>query len=60
MCARIEKTPQVDISDLRENYVSPELLKDQLMANPIDQVLHIRNGKIDLNLQLLKTMCSLK
>ncbi|XXG86501.1 hypothetical protein AAC387_Pa11g1384 [Persea americana] len=37
MCARIEQTSQDDISGLREKDVSPELLKDQLMANPIDQ-----------------------
>lgn len=42
MCARIEQASQDDISGLREKDVSPELLKDQLMANPIDQVLHIK------------------
>ncbi|PIA46505.1 hypothetical protein AQUCO_01500211v1 [Aquilegia coerulea] len=37
MCVRIGKPPQVDISALRENYISPEFDKDQLEANPIDQ-----------------------
>nr|CAD1822546.1 unnamed protein product [Ananas comosus var. bracteatus] len=31
------KTPSVDIASLRENYTSPELLEDQVMANPVDQ-----------------------
>lgn len=38
MCVRIGKPPSVDISALRENYISPELLEDQVMANPTDQV----------------------
>ncbi|KAJ6842771.1 pyridoxine/pyridoxamine 5'-phosphate oxidase 1, chloroplastic isoform X1 [Iris pallida] len=37
MCVRIGKPPSVDISALRENYVSPELHEDQVMPNPIDQ-----------------------
>ncbi|XP_072980612.1 pyridoxine/pyridoxamine 5'-phosphate oxidase 1, chloroplastic [Typha angustifolia] len=37
MCVRIGKPPFVDISALRENYVSPELSKDQVMADPMDQ-----------------------
>ena len=38
MCVRIGKLLSVDISSLRENYVSPELREDQVMADPIDQV----------------------
>ncbi|XP_058096977.1 pyridoxine/pyridoxamine 5'-phosphate oxidase 1, chloroplastic-like isoform X2 [Magnolia sinica] len=37
MCVRIGKPPPVDISALRENYISPELVEDQVQANPIDQ-----------------------
>ncbi|OUZ99768.1 YjeF N-terminal domain [Macleaya cordata] len=37
MCVRIGKPPQVDISALRENYISPVFLEDQLEADPIDQ-----------------------
>ncbi|KAF5183933.1 Pyridoxine/pyridoxamine 5'-phosphate oxidase 1 protein [Thalictrum thalictroides] len=37
MCVRIGKPPQVDISALRENYISPEFDENQLEANPIDQ-----------------------
>ncbi|PKA59496.1 Pyridoxine/pyridoxamine 5'-phosphate oxidase 1, chloroplastic [Apostasia shenzhenica] len=39
MCVRIGKPKAVDISALRENYVSPELLEDQVMADPTDQFL---------------------
>ncbi|KAL5705902.1 Pyridoxine/pyridoxamine 5'-phosphate oxidase 1 [Ranunculus cassubicifolius] len=37
MCVRIGKPPQIDISALRENYISPEFVEDQLEAEPIDQ-----------------------
>eukprot|EP00262_Sarcandra_glabra_P006711 TRINITY_DN19205_c0_g1_i1.p1 TRINITY_DN19205_c0_g1~~TRINITY_DN19205_c0_g1_i1.p1 ORF type:complete len:524 (-),score=86.24 TRINITY_DN19205_c0_g1_i1:107-1678(-) len=37
MCVRIGKSLQIDISALRENYISPKLLEDQLEADPIDQ-----------------------
>ncbi|KAL2340003.1 hypothetical protein Fmac_007943 [Flemingia macrophylla] len=37
MCVRIGKPPQVDISALRENYISPEFLEDQVEADPINQ-----------------------
>ncbi|KAF5740176.1 hypothetical protein HS088_TW11G00242 [Tripterygium wilfordii] len=37
MCVRIGKPPQVDISALRENYISPEFLEEQVEADPIDQ-----------------------
>ncbi|KAL3512955.1 hypothetical protein ACH5RR_025672, partial [Cinchona calisaya] len=37
MCVRIGKPPKVDISALRENYISPELLEDQVEADPVDQ-----------------------
>ncbi|XP_039784551.1 pyridoxine/pyridoxamine 5'-phosphate oxidase 1, chloroplastic-like isoform X1 [Panicum virgatum] len=39
MCARIRKAPSVDISSLRENYISPELLESQVMPDPFDQFL---------------------
>ncbi|KAK6938102.1 putative Pyridoxamine 5'-phosphate oxidase [Dillenia turbinata] len=39
MCVRIGKPPQVDISALRENYISPEFLEEQVDADPIDQFL---------------------
>ncbi|XP_059631277.1 pyridoxine/pyridoxamine 5'-phosphate oxidase 1, chloroplastic [Cornus florida] len=37
MCVRIGKPPQIDISALRENYVSPDLLEEEVDANPFDQ-----------------------
>ncbi|KAF8723279.1 hypothetical protein HU200_021797 [Digitaria exilis] len=37
MCVRIGKAPSVDISSLRENYISPELLESQVMPDPYDQ-----------------------
>ncbi|XP_020211966.1 pyridoxine/pyridoxamine 5'-phosphate oxidase 1, chloroplastic isoform X2 [Cajanus cajan] len=37
MCVRIGKPPQIDISALRENYISPEFLEDQVEADPINQ-----------------------
>uniref|UniRef100_A0A7N0SXU8 NAD(P)H-hydrate epimerase n=1 Tax=Kalanchoe fedtschenkoi TaxID=63787 RepID=A0A7N0SXU8_KALFE len=37
MCVRIGKVPQVDISALRVNYVSPELLEEDVEADPMDQ-----------------------
>ncbi|KAL5982346.1 Pyridoxine/pyridoxamine 5'-phosphate oxidase 1, chloroplastic [Asimina triloba] len=37
MCVRIGKPPSVDISALRENYVSPEFVEDQVDADPINQ-----------------------
>lgn len=45
MCVRIGKPPSVDIASLRENYTSPELLEDQVMADPVDQVLHPFNSR---------------
>lgn len=38
MCVRIGKPPQVDISSLRENYISPALLEEQVDADPLVQV----------------------
>ena len=38
MFVRIGKAPSVDISSLRENYISPELLESQVMSDPFDQV----------------------
>ncbi|XP_048332079.1 pyridoxine/pyridoxamine 5'-phosphate oxidase 1, chloroplastic isoform X2 [Ziziphus jujuba] len=37
MCVRIGKPPQIDISALRENYISPEFLEEQVEADPVDQ-----------------------
>ncbi|EOY15377.1 Pyridoxin 5'-phosphate oxidase isoform 5 [Theobroma cacao] len=37
MCVRIGKPPQIDISALRENYMSPDFLEEQVEADPIDQ-----------------------
>ncbi|KAJ0024852.1 hypothetical protein Pint_08424 [Pistacia integerrima] len=37
MCVRIGKPPQIDISTLRENYISPEFLEEQVESDPIDQ-----------------------
>lgn len=38
MCVRIGKLPPIDISALRENYISPEFLEEQVEADPINQV----------------------
>lgn len=38
MCVRIGKPPQIDISALRENYISPEFLEENMEADPMDQV----------------------
>nr|GME03947.1 pyridoxine/pyridoxamine 5'-phosphate oxidase 1, chloroplastic-like [Ipomoea batatas] len=37
MCVRIGKPPKVDISSLRENYISPELLEEQVESDPFYQ-----------------------
>ncbi|KAM5575486.1 pyridoxine/pyridoxamine 5'-phosphate oxidase 1, chloroplastic [Rosa sericea] len=37
MCVRIGKPPQVEISALRENYISPEFLEERVEADPFDQ-----------------------
>ncbi|MED6207105.1 Pyridoxine/pyridoxamine 5'-phosphate oxidase 1, chloroplastic [Stylosanthes scabra] len=37
MCVRIGKPPQIDISALRENYISPEFLEEKVEADPINQ-----------------------
>ncbi|KAH9756373.1 Pyridoxine/pyridoxamine 5'-phosphate oxidase 1 [Citrus sinensis] len=37
MCVRIGKAPSVDISALRENYISPEFLEEQVESDPINQ-----------------------
>lgn len=37
MCVRIGKPPKIDISTLRENYISPELLEEQVETDPFDQ-----------------------
>ncbi|KAJ6335463.1 hypothetical protein OIU78_012154 [Salix suchowensis] len=41
MCVRIGKPPQIDISALRQNYISPELLEEQVAADPIDQLFRV-------------------
>ena len=38
MCVRIGKPPHVDIAALRENYISPEFVEDNVEADPIHQV----------------------
>lgn len=60
MCVRIGKPPSVDISALRENYISPELLEDQVMANPTDQFLKwfdeaVAAGLLEPNAMALST-----
>ncbi|KAG4389442.1 hypothetical protein GLYMA_06G095451v4 [Glycine max] len=37
MCVQIGKPPQIDISALRENYISPEFLEEQVEVDPINQ-----------------------
>ncbi|KAK4787290.1 hypothetical protein SAY86_011123 [Trapa natans] len=37
MCVRIGKVPQIDLSAMRETYVSPEFLEEQVEANPFEQ-----------------------
>ncbi|KAJ4701414.1 NAD(P)H-hydrate epimerase [Melia azedarach] len=37
MCVRIGKPPQIDISALRENYISPEFLEEQVESDPVNQ-----------------------
>lgn len=37
MCVRIGKPPQVDIAALRENYISPEFVEENVEADPIRQ-----------------------
>lgn len=39
MCVRIGKPPKIDISALRENYISPELHEERVEADPIHQVI---------------------
>ena len=38
MCVRMGKPQKIDVSALRENYISPEFLEEQAESNPIDQV----------------------
>ncbi|KAK6940218.1 putative Pyridoxamine 5'-phosphate oxidase [Dillenia turbinata] len=51
MCVRIGKPPQVNISALRENYISPEFLEEQVDADPIDQFLKWFNDAIAAGLK---------
>ncbi|KAA8528334.1 hypothetical protein F0562_035689 [Nyssa sinensis] len=37
MCVRIGKPPQIDISALRENYISPEFIEEQVEDDVFDQ-----------------------
>ncbi|GMP54677.1 hypothetical protein CsSME_00019761 [Camellia sinensis var. sinensis] len=45
MCVRIGKPPQIDISALRENYISPEFLEDQVEDDPFNQDLVVLQFK---------------
>lgn len=38
MCVRIGKAPHIDISALRENYISPEFWEEEVEADPFVQV----------------------
>ena len=38
MCVRIGKAPQVDISSMRENYISPEFKEEEVERDPFVQV----------------------
>lgn len=38
MCVRIGKAPHIDISALRENYISPEFWEEGVEADPFVQV----------------------
>lgn len=54
MCVRIGKPPRVDISALRENYISPELSEDKVEADPFTQVfLHLKQSALLLRNYLL-------
>ncbi|XP_062078057.1 pyridoxine/pyridoxamine 5'-phosphate oxidase 1, chloroplastic isoform X2 [Humulus lupulus] len=37
MCVRIGKPPKIDVSALRENYISPEFLEEEVESDPINQ-----------------------
>ncbi|KAM6553444.1 hypothetical protein CsatB_014206 [Cannabis sativa] len=37
MCVRIGKPPKIDVSALRENYISPEFLEEDVESDPINQ-----------------------
>lgn len=39
MCVHIGKVPQVDISSMRENYISPEFREEEVEADPMKQVI---------------------
>ncbi|XP_021599912.1 pyridoxine/pyridoxamine 5'-phosphate oxidase 1, chloroplastic isoform X2 [Manihot esculenta] len=57
MCVQIGKPPQIDISALRENYISPEFLEDQVEANPIDQFLKWFDDAVAAGLKEPNAMC---
>lgn len=38
MCVRIGKAPHIDLSALRENYISPEFWEEGVEADPFVQV----------------------
>ncbi|KAL6184652.1 hypothetical protein ACLB2K_046052 [Fragaria x ananassa] len=62
MCVRIGKPPQVEISALRENYISPEFLEEQVEADPFDQFRQwfddvVAAGLREPNAMALSTAC---
>ncbi|KAJ9166508.1 hypothetical protein P3X46_021253 [Hevea brasiliensis] len=57
MCVRIGKPPQIDISALRENYISPEFLEEQVEANPMDQFLKWFDDAVAAGLKEPNAMC---
>ncbi|KAJ9146493.1 hypothetical protein P3X46_028752 [Hevea brasiliensis] len=57
MCVRIGKPPQIDISALRENYISPEFLEEQVEANPIDQFRKWFDDAVAAGLKEPNAMC---
>ncbi|GKV33615.1 hypothetical protein SLEP1_g42100 [Rubroshorea leprosula] len=57
MCVRIGKPPQVDISALRENYISPALLEEQLEVDPIDQFRKWFDDAVAAGLREPNAMC---
>lgn len=43
MCVRIGKAPQIDISSMRENYISPEFREEEVDPDPFLQVQPLHN-----------------
>lgn len=57
MCVRIGKTQQLDISALRENYISPPLLEEQLESDPFDQFQKWFDDAVAASLREPNAMC---